>query len=203
VPKTRIEAFADGIFAFAATLLILNLVVDEKQPLGPQLLQIWPSYAAYGVSFISIGIIGANHHNLMHQVAHVDRFFLMATVIFLMFIAFIPFPTRLLALSITDSKAISDGSAEAAALAYGITLTATAVMFNVIWRYAAWGHRLLRHDADEQVIEGISRSYLLGPTSYGIATLIALINPRASAVLYGVIAAFYVLESSIFGRRST
>jgi uncharacterized membrane protein len=92
VPKNRIEAFADGIFAFAATLLILNLAVDQKQPLGPQLLHIWPSYAAYAISFITIGIIGANHHMVMHQIAHVDRFFLMVTVLFLMFIAFIPFP---------------------------------------------------------------------------------------------------------------
>lgn len=203
MPKNRIEAFADGIFAFAATLLILNLVVTETRPLGPQLLAIWPSYVAYAVSFITIGIIAANHHNLMHQIEHIDRFFLMATVIFLMFIAFIPFPTRLLAINIASESGAVNGSAEAAALAYGITLTATSIMFNVMWRYAAWGRRLLRPDADERVVEGISRSYLLGPTSYGIATVVALLNPRASALLYGVIALFYVLESSVFGRRPT
>jgi uncharacterized membrane protein len=196
VPKNRLEAFSDGIFAFAATLLILNLVVIEARPLGPQLLQIWPSYVAYAVSFITIGIIWTNHHTVMHQVAQVDRFFLMVSVLFLMFIAFIPFPTRLLALYINRP----DG-AEAAALAYGITLTCTAILFNVLWRYAASGRRLLRKDADEKVVEGITRSYLLGPISYFAATLVALVSPVASAALYVAIAVFYILESSIFGRR--
>ena len=197
MPKNRIESFADGIFAFAATLLILNIAVDQTHPLGPQLLHTWPSYAAYAISFITIGIIGINHHQVMHQIAHVDRFFLMVTVVFLMFIAFIPFPTRLLALDIQTPDA------EAAAVAYGITLTGTALLFNVMWRYAAWHRRLLRPDVDQRVVDGISRSYVLGPTSYGIATICALVSPRFSALLYAAIAAFYVAESSIFGRRST
>ncbi len=196
MPKNRLEAFSDGIFAFAATLLILNLVVDQKQPLGPQLLELWTSYAAYAISFITIGIIGANHHPVMHQIAHVDRFFLMVTVLFLMFIAFIPFPTRLLALDIQTPDA------RAAALAYGIILTGTATLFNVLWRYAASGRRLLRHDADQQVIDGITRSYVLGPFIYGLATLSALVSPALSAALYAAIALFYVLESSVFGRRA-
>ena len=195
MPKTRLEAFSDGIFAFAATLLILNIAV-EGHPLGKQLLDIWPSYVAYAITFVTIGIIWTNHHLLMHQVAHVDRFFQLATVFFLMFIAFIPFPTRLLALNLQ-----SEG-AEAAALAYGVTLTLTAVMFNVLWRYAAFGRRLLRQDADQKVIDGISRTYILGPVIYLTATLVALVNPVASAALYVAIAVFYVLESSIFGRRA-
>lgn len=195
MPKNRIEAFADGIFAFAATLLILNLSVDQKQPLGSQLLQIWPSYVAYAISFITIGIIAANHHQVMHQIAHVDRFFLLVTVLFLMFIAFIPFPTRLLALEIQTADA------KAAALAYGITLTGTAILFNVLWRYAAIGGRLLRPDVDPRVVEGINRSYAIGPASYASATVVALVSPQVSAGMFVAIAAFYVVESSIFGRR--
>ena len=189
------EAFADGIFAFAATLLILNLAVEQTRPLAPQILDNWTSYAAYAISFLTIGIIGANHHTVMHQIARVDRFFLLITVLFLMFIAFIPFPTRLLALDIRTADA------QAAALVYGVTLTGTAVMFNVMWRYAATGRRLLKPDADQRVVDGISRSYLFGPVSYGIATLVALVNPIASAALYAAIALFYVVESSVFGRR--
>ncbi len=115
--------------------------MTETRPLGPQLLEIWTSYVAYAISFMTIGIIWINHHTVMHQISHVDRTFLTLSVLFLMVIAFIPFPTRLLALYIR-----SDG-AEAAALAYGITLTLTAILFNAIWRYAAWGgrhRRLLR-----------------------------------------------------------
>ena len=195
MPRNRLEAFADGIFAFAATLLILNLAVIEGHPLGGELTRIWASYVAYAVSFVTIGIIWVNHHTVMHQVSHVDRTFLMINILFLMFIAFIPFPTRLLALYVTTDQA------EPAALAYGITLTMTAALFNVLWRYAATGRRLLRQDADQKVVDGISRSYLPGPVIYLTATVVALRSPLASAALYLLIAIFYVFESSIFGRR--
>jgi uncharacterized membrane protein len=195
VPRNRLEAFADGIFAFAATLLILNLAVVETRPLAGELTRIWASYVAYAVSFVTIGIIWVNHHTVMHQVSHVDRTFLMINILFLMFIAFIPFPTRLLALYVTSDQA------EPAALAYGITLTMTAVLFNILWRYAATRRRLLRQDADQKMVDGISRSYLPGPPLYLTATAVALVNPLASAGLYLAIAIFYVVESSIFGRR--
>lgn len=195
MPKNRLEAFSDGIFAFAATLLILNLAVTAGKPLGGELVGIWPSYLAYAVSFVTIGIIWVNHHTVMHQVGRVDRTFLILSVLFLMLIAFIPFPTRLLALYIRSDGAL------AAALAYGITLTLTAVMINAVWWYAATGSRLLRSDADVAVVRGIGRSYIIGPVIYLGATLVAFINPLASAGLYMAIAIFYVLESSIFGRR--
>ena len=195
MPKTRLEAFADGIFAIAATLLTLNLAVTEGHPLGHELLIIWPQYAAYAISFVTIGIIWINHHTVMHQVAHVDRTFLTLSVLFLAVIAFIPFPTRLLA------QHIQDDGAEAAALLYGSTLTLTAIFFNVIWRYAAWGRRLLRQDAEEKAVQGISRSYALGPPIYLAATVVAFKSPVASAALFGVLAIFYTLESSIFARR--
>ncbi|TMD13380.1 MAG: DUF1211 domain-containing protein [Chloroflexi bacterium] len=195
VPKARLEAFADGIFAIAATLLTLNLAVNEHSPLAGELMRIWPGYAAYAISFTTIGIIWMNHHLLLHQISHTDRFFLLLNVLFLMLIAFIPFPTRLLALYIN-----ADG-AQAAAFAYGITLTLTAILFNAIWRYAAWGRRLIRQDADARVVSGIGRSYLPGPFIYLAATLVALVSPQVSAGLYAAIAVFYVLESSVFGRE--
>ena len=195
MPKNRLEAFADGIFAIAATLLTLNLAVTEGHPLGHELLIIWPQYAAYAISFVTIGIIWINHHTVMHQIAHVDRTFLTLSVLFLAVIAFIPFPTRLLA------QHIQDDGAQAAALAYGTTLTLTAIFFNAIWRYAAWGRRLLRQDAEEKAVQGISRSYAFGPPIYLAATVVALKSPAASAALFGALALFYTLESSLFGRR--
>lgn len=196
MPKNRLEAFADGIFAFAATLLILNLTVTGSGHLGTQLLQIWVGYVAYAISFTTIGIIWMNHHLVMHQIARTDRPFLVLNVLFLMVIAFIPFPTRLLALYINSPD---DG--KAAALAYGITLTLTALLFNALWRYAAQRRRLIREDADQRTVTGISRSYIPGPILYFVATVVALINPIASAVLFAAIAVFYVLDSAVFGRR--
>ena len=194
MPKSRLEAFADGVFAIAATLLILNVAVAEGKSLGGELQRIWLSYAAYAITFTTIGVIWINHHLVMHQVARIDRLFQVLNILFLMVIAFIPFPTRLLALYINTCDA------KAAALAYGITLTLTAVLFNALWWYAAAGHRLIRDDADPKVITGIGRSYLPGPFIYSVATVVALISPQASAGLYALIALFYVLESSVFGR---
>jgi len=191
----RLEAFSDGVFAIAATLLILN-VVEPAGPLGQGLLHIWASYVAYAVSFVTIGVIWINHHGVMAQIAKVDRLFLLVNVIFLMLIAFIPFPTRLLAEHI-----MADG-AQAAALAYGITLTGTAIMFNVMWQYAAHDKRLLRENASERAVRGITRSYLPGPFIYLVATVSAVVSPQLSAVLYAAIALFYVLESSLFGGRA-
>jgi len=191
--KSRLEAFADGVFAIAATLLILNVTVSGA-PLAQELVQIWPSYAAYAVSFLTIGIIWVNHNTVMGQIGRVDRMFLFLNVLFLMFVAFIPFPTRLLA------QYINSSGGSAAAVAFGVTLTVTAIWFNLLWRYAATGRRLLRHDADEALVEGIGRSYLPGPFIYFAATLVGFVSPLASAGLYAAIAIFYVLESSIFAR---
>ena len=98
----RLETFSDGVFAIAATLLILSVGVGIGSPLRSvhlrqELLSAWPSYVAYVVSFMTIGIIWANHHTVMNQIARADRTFLMLTVGFLMVVAFIPFPTRLVA----------------------------------------------------------------------------------------------------------
>ena len=136
VETGRLETFSDGVFAIAATLLILNVdsyvrSCTDDAGLASHLLCGWPSYIAYVVSFLTIGIIWANHHTVMNQIARADRTFLMLTVGFLMVVAFIPFPTGLVA------ENINGPGARAATVTYGITLTLTAVMFNAIWFYAA------------------------------------------------------------------
>jgi uncharacterized membrane protein len=195
---SRLETFADGVFAIAATLLILNVdaQISDVQSLGSRLLHIWPSYLAYAVSFVTIGIMWINHHTVMSQIDRTDRRFLLATVGLLLCIAFVPFPTRLVAEHIRGAGALD------AALAYGFTMVATAVMFNVSWFYASRGKRLLRADADPAVVTGISRSYLPGPWIYLAATLIAFASPTASVCVFMATALFYVLESSIFSSNA-
>jgi uncharacterized membrane protein len=195
----RLEAFADGVFAIAATLLILN--VDAQIPgdvtdLGASILHIWPSYLAYAVSFVTIGIMWVNHHTVMAQIDRTDRRFLFANIGLLMCIAFVPFPTRLVA------EHIRGDGARDAALVYGFTMVATAIMFNITWFYASVGRRLLKADADPAVVSGITRAYLPGPWIYLAATLLAFVNPTASVIAFLAIAAFYVLESSILGNST-
>jgi uncharacterized membrane protein len=196
VSTNRLETFADGVFAIAATLLILNVdtQVASDAAVGSRLLHIWPSYAGYVVSFLTIGIIWANHHTVMNQIARVDRTFLMLSVLFLMSVAFIPFPTRLVA------EHIRDDGARAATIAYGITLTLVASGFNAIWFYAATAGRLLREDADEPTVRGISRTYRFGPVLYLAITLVAAASPPTGAALFGAFALFWLFESSLFGR---
>jgi uncharacterized membrane protein len=197
VETTRLETFSDGVFAIAITLLVLEIAVPHlEQPgqLGQALLDLWPSYIAYATSFMTIGIMWVNHHSVFRQLGETDHRFLLINLGLLMCISFVPFPTTLLA------DYAWGGNGESAALAYGITLTITALFFNLLWRYAAWNGRLLRADADQREVSGISRAYLPGPFMYGGATLIALVSPEASAALYLAVAVFYVGSSSFFGR---
>jgi uncharacterized membrane protein len=199
VSPGRLETFADGVFAIAATLLILTVdgaVEGHGADLGESLRHAWPSYVGYVVSFVTIGIMWMNHHTVMSLIGRVDRRFLLANLGLLMCIAFVPFPTRLVAENIRG-----DG-AQSAALAYGFTLTATAVFFNLVWFYAERGRRLLRADADSRVVAGLNRTYLPGPWIYLGATLVAFASPTASALLYLVIAGIYVFESSLFGGKT-
>src|SRR3954447_16174671 len=112
---TRLEAFSDGVFAIAATLLILNVSVESGAALPHDLLTIWPSYVAYAVSFVTIGVIWANHHTVMSQIPAVTRAFLVMNTFCLMVVAFNPFPTRLLSEYLLDPQ-----GRQAAAVVYGI-----------------------------------------------------------------------------------
>jgi TMEM175 potassium channel family protein len=162
-----------------------------------QILHEWPAYVAYVASFSTIGIIWANHHTMMVQIGRADRSFLMLTIAFLMIVAFIPFPTRVVAEHITE---LTNHNDRAAAVLYGLTLTLTAVMFNLVWFYAARRGRLLRDDADPRVVRGISRTFVFGPWIYLALTIIAAARPRFGAVGFLVFALFWVIESSVFGR---
>ena len=189
----RIETFADGVFAIAATLLILDVTADAPGGrLGHALVHAWPSYGAYAVSFVTIGIMWVNHHACFEQVGRADRTFLFLNVGLLACVAFVPYPTRLVA------DHLHDDGLRAAALAYGLTMVSTSVFFVASWLYAAIGRRLLAADADDRVVRGITRSFRPGVAMYGGATLLALWSPTAAVILFAAIAAFYVLESSLF-----
>jgi uncharacterized membrane protein len=190
----RLEAFSDGIFAIAATLLILDVNLSGNGSVLHQLVDAWPSYAAYAISFMTLGIVWVNHHTVFNQIGRVDRTFLFINVVFLMVVAFSPFPTRVLA------EHLREGS-KAAAFAYGLTFTAMAVCYAALWFYAAIGRRLIAEDADQRTVSGISRSFGPGWAIYATATLTSLISAWLAVFLYAAIALFYVLESALFGSR--
>jgi len=201
VSTNRLETFADGVFAIAATLLILNVdaqVGEGSGEIGKRLLEIWPSYIGYAVSFVTIGIIWSNHHTVMGQLGKVDRTFLMLNILLLMCVAFLPFPTRLVAEHLRDRHDL-----QPAAFAYGATMTATAICYITLWLYASRRGRLLRDGYNPRTVSGITRTYLPGAPLYATATLLAFASPLASVAIFGGIALFYVVESSIFGGAAT
>src|SRR5689334_7838432 len=98
VSTTRLETFADGVFAIAATLLIIDVTADAHgSALGDELAHAWPQYLAYAVSFLTISIMWLNHHMCLELIDRADRRFLVFNVALLACIAFVPFPTRLVA----------------------------------------------------------------------------------------------------------
>jgi uncharacterized membrane protein len=124
----RLETFADGVFAIAATLLIIDVTADGPgKQLGHSVVHAWPEYAAYAVSFVTIGILWLNHQQCMEQISRCDRTFTVLNLALLLCIAFVPFPTKLCA------EHLRDGGERAAALTYGITLTTTACFFVAFW----------------------------------------------------------------------
>jgi uncharacterized membrane protein len=191
----RLETFSDGVFAIAATLLILD-VHRTGGSVSHGLVHAWPSYAAYAISFLTIGIVWANHNTVFKQIGRVDRTFLMINVVFLMVVAFSPFPTRVVAENLRNDS-------HAAAFAYGLNFTAMAVCYGALWFYAAHGRRLLAADADPRTVSGISRSFAPGSLVYALATLTALYSAYLAVALYAAIAVFYIFESSLFGRGAT
>lgn len=192
---SRLEIFADAIFAIAATLLILDVSVHAPgASLGAEVKHAWPQYAAYAVSFLIIGIWWVNHHAHMSVIDRVDRTLLFGTIAMLACIAFLPFPTRLVA------EHFRDDGVRAAAVTYGLTMTAAAICFAFCWFYAASGRRLIAETADRGVVRGFSRSAIPGVPVNAAATLVALWSPYTALALFAALALFYVVGSSLFER---
>jgi len=189
VSTTRLETFADGVFAIAATLLVLEIQLPGDD-IGHGLVDLWPSYFAYALSFLTIGIMWVNHHVVLTFIREADRTFLFINLFLLMAVAFLPFPTGVFA------EHIGEDGAREAAVAYGLTLTVIAIFFQLFWQYAY--RRLLRSDANRREVSGINRSYLPGVPLYVTATLVALLNATAALVIFAAIALVYA-SASIWG----
>src|SRR5262249_38079232 len=146
IGTARLEAFSDGVFAIAATLLVLEIGVHPASGsrLGHELIRIWPSYLAYVTSFITIGIIWIDHHHNMRAIDRPDRTFLFINLLLLLDVAFIPFPTKLVADYLRRS------GERPAVIAYAATLLLMAVLYTVWWRYARTGRRLIAPAVSER-----------------------------------------------------
>ncbi|TDP93998.1 TMEM175 family protein [Labedaea rhizosphaerae] len=187
----RLEAFSDGVLAIAITLLILEVRVEpeEGESLAHALGHAMPQIVAYAASFLQIGIMWANHHALFRTVRQVDQILLLANLLLLGFVSFLPLPTRLVA----EHTAGADG--RTAMLLYGGTLTACAVMFNAIWwRLERAG--LLLESIDAAFRRDVGIRYVIGVFGYLVATLLCLIAPWLTLLATALLALVFVLGPS-------
>jgi len=193
---TRLETFSDGIFAIAATLLVLEIGVSsaDAHHLGQALLDLWPSYLAYVTSFITIGIIWMNHHACVKTIGRVDRVFMFLNLLLLMTVSFLPFPTKLVA------EHLQGPGEQAAVYAYSATFVVMSVIYNAWWRYASGGRRLIADGVPESRIRAITRAFNPGIPIYTITFLVAIVSPLASVFLTFAIAAFYLPSAALFER---
>jgi len=193
----RIEAFSDGVFAIAATLLVLEFTVSSNKhasPLGRQLLHLWPSYLAYVTSFVTIGIIWMNHHHAVSLIGRTDRTFLFLNVLLLLTISFLPFPTKLVA------QFLGDEGEKAAALTYSATFVLMSVIYNTWWRYASGSRRLIAEGVPDSALRAISRAFDPGVPMYGAVFVLAFFSPLGAVFLTFAIAAFYLPSAALFDR---
>ncbi|HEX8856857.1 MAG TPA: TMEM175 family protein [Thermoleophilaceae bacterium] len=176
--KGRLEAFSDGVFAIAITLLVLEIPVpptEEGKSLAHALLDRWPSYAGFVISFVTIGIIWVNHHAVIARVQSVDRTLLFKNLLLLLTVSFIPFPTAVMAEFLRSAN-----GQDVAVAFYSASFCVMGIAFRQLWTPAArnWVSRI-------------------GPTMYLIAAGVAFLNAYVALGICAGLALYYSLPISI------
>ena len=191
--KARFEAFSDGVFAFAITLLALGLVLPEfKAPptegeLTGALLRLWPNLLAYLLSFSVIGIMWQNHHALFRSVARVDRTTVLLNFFLLAVTVFIPFATSVLG---------SYAALRPAAFLYGLTLTSSSIAFNLLLAHLA-KTKAFEHGVGPALVRQSVISYRIGLATYFVAMLTSFVAPLLSFALYLLVAGFFLFPRGV------
>jgi uncharacterized membrane protein len=192
----RIEAFSDGVFAIAVTLLVLEIRVPTGPDLAAAVARQWPSFAAYAASFTIILIIWIHHHTIFRLVRHADRPFQFINGLLLMVVTFLNYPTALLA------TRLGTPDARFAALFYNGTCFVVAVLSNVLWRYAVHRRRLLHDEADARVVRFIDAQYRFGPFVFLIVLGVTYVSAVAGLLGNLVLAIYYALAADVPRKRA-
>jgi uncharacterized membrane protein len=188
VNKARFEAFSDGVFSIAITLLVLGFSLPAARLAGNReltraLLDLFPNFVAYVLSFAVIGIMWQNHHALFRLVTRVDR----ATILWNLFLlggtALIPFATSTLGTYPT---------LEASAVLYGLTITSTATAFNLLLAHLIRS-KSFAPSVSEDTIRATVRAYRTGWVTYALATLLALAFPLLSIAAFMAVTIYYLI----------
>jgi uncharacterized membrane protein len=196
IPVRRLEALFDGVFAIAITLLALEVsvpIVDSVRSadLVDALVDEWPSYIAYAVTFFIIGAYWVNSHRIFTLLRGIDHTFQILTILFLMAIAIIPFPNAVLAEYLTDPALRG-----VATQVYGLGMLVLAVMFNVVSWYA-YRRGLFRPDVDQAKVRKVLMSYLAGPALFFAGLVLSFWTPELVLILFVLVPFAYLFEGPI------
>jgi uncharacterized membrane protein len=195
-----VEALSDGVFAVAITLLALDLAIPagthSQRHLLDSIGEQWPAYLGYVVSFATSGAIWLGHNAITDYLDRVDVTFPRLNLLVLMFVSFLPFPTRLVA------EYVSRDSAErVAATGYGLTLLASTAVLPLLWRYALHA-RLVRPDAGDDEVKLLTKRLTPSLAAYGVLIVLGLFVPIAAVIGYFVIALYLLIPvHSPWGRH--
>jgi uncharacterized membrane protein len=193
VVSGRLEAFSDGVFAVAITLLALDLAVagPGHGSLAHQLADQWPSFVAYVVSFFVIGITWVNHHALVDTFVKVDRYLLFLNLVLLMFVVAIPFATSTMATYLRNGG----NDAHIAAALYGAVLEGMAVSFGSIFVWSVRRDRRLVPLPEGAVRTAVLR-FGLGTIAYLVAIAVAFVSAPVSLLVIALVAVYYIFEQT-------
>jgi|tagenome__1003787_1003787.scaffolds.fasta_scaffold20624896_2 uncharacterized membrane protein len=189
----RLEAFSDGVFAIAITLLVLEIHVPEhpEEGLARALVDQWPAYASYVVSFFVIGIIWINHHAVFDHLVRVDRALLFLNLLLLFGVALLPWPTNVLATYMQEGGA----DERVAAVLYTGVMTLMGASFGALWTYATRHRRLLDDSLSTEEIRLRTRRFTIGAPVYAFAMLVGLVSAAACLVINALLAVYYALPA--------
>ncbi len=187
----RVEAFSDGVFAVAITLLVLNIKVPGLLPSDKGLWAVlgdeWSMYVAYITSFATIGIMWLNHHRILVHIRRTDTILILLNLLLLSIIVLIPVPTDLLA------EYLVRPDMHVAAIIYSSMFFVMSCCFNFLWRYASHENRLLAKNVSPQAVAAINQQYLCGPLFYTVTFVVAWFNAPISILLNFILALFFAI----------
>ena len=192
--RNRIEALTDGVFAVAMNLLVLDIRVPElQQPLATaelplKLLSLWPKFLSYTISFVILGVYWVGHHVQLSFIRRADRPLLWINILFLLWVALVPFSTALLSEYATTRIAIA---------IYGANLIAIGLTLALHWWYATTENRHVDPDIDRGLVRGAMYRTLMGPLVYVIAIGLSFFRAEVSLALYALVPMLYILPGRI------
>jgi uncharacterized membrane protein len=195
--KARIEAFSDAVIAVAITLLALDLHVPD--PTGPgslahRLGEQWPNYAAYVVSFLTIGIIWINHHAMLQRLVSVDHAILVLNLLLLLTIGVLPFSTALMAEYLDASH-----GQNLAAVIYGGSFLLMSLAFFAMQRHLLLSKQhLLKDHLTPEVRQAVLRRNAMGLLPYAVASVGGVVSPYLTLAICAGVAVFYALPRTTF-----